>query len=133
MQLIDTKDMAFVFGSNTEGRHGAGAAKAALLHHGAIYGQGEGPMGDCYGLPTVGKKLSKMNLAQIRIHVMRFLEFTKKNPKIDFQVTQVGCGLAGHPTKEIAIMFKGAPSNCFFDLAWEPHLGMENYNYWGTF
>ena len=32
----------FVFGSNTEGRHGKGAAKIARDKFGAIYGQAEG-------------------------------------------------------------------------------------------
>ena len=32
----------FVFGSNTEGRHGSGAAKVAREQCGAIYGQGQG-------------------------------------------------------------------------------------------
>lgn len=42
----------FVFGSNPEGRHGAGAAKTAKEKFGAIYGQGEGLQGNSYALPT---------------------------------------------------------------------------------
>ena len=42
----------FVFGSNTEGRHGAGAAKVARERFGAIYGQGQGLQGNAYALPT---------------------------------------------------------------------------------
>ena len=42
----------FVFGSNPEGRHGAGAAKIAREQFGAIYGQGEGLQGNAYALPT---------------------------------------------------------------------------------
>ncbi len=42
----------FVFGSNPEGRHGAGAAKIALKEFGAKYGQGEGLQGNAYALPT---------------------------------------------------------------------------------
>ena len=42
----------FVFGSNPEGRHGAGAAKVAREQFGAIYGQGEGLQGNAYALPT---------------------------------------------------------------------------------
>ena len=32
----------FVFGSNPEGRHGAGSALVAVKYFGAKYGQGEG-------------------------------------------------------------------------------------------
>ena len=42
----------FVFGSNPEGRHGAGAAKVAREKFGAVYGQGEGLQGSAYALPT---------------------------------------------------------------------------------
>lgn len=34
-------DTIFVFGSNPEGRHGAGSAKVARELFGAVYGQGE--------------------------------------------------------------------------------------------
>ena len=44
--------VVFVFGSNPEGRHGAGAAKVARERFGAIYGQGEGLQGNAYALPT---------------------------------------------------------------------------------
>lgn len=45
-------DTIFVFGSNPEGRHGAGAAKIAVDKFGAKYGQGEGLQGNAYALPT---------------------------------------------------------------------------------
>lgn len=45
-------DTIFVFGSNPEGRHGAGAAKVAVKMFGAKYGQGEGLQGNSYALPT---------------------------------------------------------------------------------
>lgn len=46
------KNTIFVFGSNPEGRHGAGAARTARLLFGAIYGQGEGLQGNAYAIPT---------------------------------------------------------------------------------
>lgn len=47
----------FVFGSNTQGRHGAGAAKWALINAGAIYGQARGLQGQSYAIVT--KDLTK--------------------------------------------------------------------------
>ena len=47
----------FVFGSNPEGKHGAGAARTAVDKFGAKYGQGEGLQGNAYALPT--KDLNK--------------------------------------------------------------------------
>ena len=45
-------DEIFVFGSNTAGVHGGGAAKTALAKFGAIYGQGCGRQGQSYAIPT---------------------------------------------------------------------------------
>lgn len=59
----------FVFGSNPEGRHGAGAAKVAREQFGAIYGQGEGLQGNAYALPTkriksiIPKKTGRMTFS----------------------------------------------------------------------
>lgn len=50
--IVPSEDTIFVFGSNPEGRHGAGAAKTAVDSFGAIYGQGEGLQGNSYALPT---------------------------------------------------------------------------------
>ena len=44
----------FVFGSNLAGRHGKGAALAALKEHGAVYGHGSGYRGNSYAIPTKG-------------------------------------------------------------------------------
>jgi hypothetical protein len=54
-QILDTNKV-FVFGSNPEGRHGLGAAKAAMSM-GAVYGVGRGLQGNTYALPT--KNISK--------------------------------------------------------------------------
>lgn len=53
---INGTNMIFVFGSNPEGRHGLGAAKAAMSM-GAVYGVGRGLQGNTYALPT--KNISK--------------------------------------------------------------------------
>lgn len=45
------ENQIFVFGSNPEGRHGAGAAKQAL-QFGATYGKGRGLSGSTYALVT---------------------------------------------------------------------------------
>lgn len=51
----------FVFGSNPEGIHGAGAARVALLKFGAEYGVGEGLTGNSYALPTKDLRVLKNN------------------------------------------------------------------------
>ena len=50
--ITPEKDTIFVFGSNPEGRHGAGAARIAREQFGAKYGVGEGLTGNAYALPT---------------------------------------------------------------------------------
>lgn len=98
----------FVFGSNLSGIHGAGAARYALLHHGAVMGQGMGLQGTSYALPTKGVNISFMPLNDNARHVMAFISFTKIRPDLTFRVTRVGCGRAGFKDEQIAPLFKEA-------------------------
>lgn len=108
-------DPVFVFGSNRAGRHGKGAALWAYQHRGAIYGQGEGLQGHSYAIPTKGARstgrLWTLGLEEIKAHVDRFLAFAASRPDLTFQLTPIGCGLAGYKPEQIAPMFRDAPSN----------------------
>jgi hypothetical protein len=103
----------FVFGSNTHGRHGKGAALEARQKHGAVYGQGEGRQGDSYAIPTKpGDNLKKsLPIETIRGHVERFLDYAREHPDLTFNLTRIGCGLAGYKDRRIAPLFTGAPDN----------------------
>lgn len=102
----------FVFGSNLAGRHGKGAAKFALEHHGAIYGVGIGLQGNSYAIPTKDKDLTVLPLYLIEDYVDEFLNFAYVHDTFTFKVTKIGCGLAGYTPEQIAPMFKYAPINC---------------------
>lgn len=128
----DLEDMIFVFGSNLDGIHGAGAARYAYRQRGAQWGVGEGLTGSCYALPTKGHGITFMDLNTIRLHVALFLHFAANHPKLKFQVTQVGCGLGGWTASDIAPLFLGASSNVYFDTAWREHLP-QDAAFWGTF
>jgi hypothetical protein len=108
----------FVFGSNLAGRHGKGAALCALREHGAIYGQGEGRQGNSYAIPTKDERLHTLPLYVIGGHVCDFMTYARKNPHLLFEVTRVGCGLAGYKDADIAPMFKLAPPNCLLPEGW---------------
>lgn len=128
--------MIFVFGSNELGRHGGGAAKAAMAH-GARYGQGFGPQGDSFGIPTCAKPTnepdSTISPDKLRYYIYTFILYAKMNPQETFQVTRVGCGLAGWADAVVAPLFAEAPANCEFDSAWnEPGL-LPGRKYWGTY
>ncbi len=107
----------FVFGSNLAGRHGAGAAKAAMWHFGAKYGVGSGPVGQSYAIPTKGRQLEVLSLKDIVSHVEAFKAYTAASSQVFF-VTRVGCGLAGYNDAQIAPMFCGASANCVFPEEW---------------
>jgi hypothetical protein len=128
---MDTSKMIFVFGSNLSGIHGAGAARYALHHKGAVMGVGEGPTGNAYALPTKGIKISFMPLVQIKIHVGIFMAYAQEHNYVDFQVTQIGCGLSGFTKEQIAPLFEFAPLNCYFDTAWKNDLP-EHMLFWGS-
>lgn len=98
----------FVFGSNTIGRHGKGAAKDAMKW-GAKYGQGIGLVGRTYGIPTKGSSMKvSLTIQQIKPYVDNFIEFAKVNPHLIFLVTEIGCNLAGYKPKDIAPLFEKA-------------------------
>ena len=101
----------FVFGSNLAGRHGKGAALWAKQHRGAIYGQGEGFQGNSYAIPTKDYWIRTLPLKEIGYGVERFLHFAETHPELQFQLTPIGCGLAGYRPDQIAPMFKDAPAN----------------------
>lgn len=110
----------FVFGSNLAGRHGKGAALFARQHHGAIYGQGIGLQGNSYGIPTKDQAMFSLSLFSINEYVRVFIKFAEVHPELTFQVTRIGCGLAGYTDSQISPMFRGAPINCILPEGWRP-------------
>lgn len=108
----------FVFGSNLAGRHGKGAALAALRDHGAVRGRGFGPQGNSYAIPTKDTRLISLPLERIRNYVREFLAYARQHPELTFQVTRVGCGLAGYTDEQIGPMFVGASNNCKLPEGW---------------
>ena len=112
----------FVFGSNTAGVHGAGAAKTAYEKYGARWGKGLGHYGNSFALPTKDHNIQTLPMHKIEIYVKAFMQYAEDHKELDFMVTRVGCGLAGLHDQQIACMFDFAPANCFFDTKWEPLL-----------
>lgn len=108
----------FVFGSNLAGRHGKGAARDAVLYHGAKRGVGWGRTGNAYAIPTKDKNLRTLPLPEIQDYVSDFLWYAGDHPELEFNVTRIGCGLAGYKDSDIAPMFQGAPMNCNLPDGW---------------
>jgi hypothetical protein len=114
----------FVFGSNTEGIHGAGAARAALDLFGAKFGQAEGLQGQSYAIVTKDLELGMRSipLGDICKSIFKFLEFAKENGDKIFYVTKLGCALAGYSIDEIGKLFMGfnIPNNVVLPVEfWE--------------
>ena len=98
-------NQVFVFGSNKAGFHIGGAAKIALDKFGAEYGNGEGLQGQSYALPTLDENLQKLDKDELVKRFQRFLEIVLVNPKLDFFLTKVGCGIAGYSIEEVKEIF----------------------------
>jgi hypothetical protein len=96
-------DEIFVFGSNLQGMHGGGAARAAILRFGAMWGQGIGLQGQSYAIPTM-----QGGVETIRPYVDDFIRFAKEHRELFFYVTRIGCGIAGFKDDEIAPLFTEA-------------------------
>jgi hypothetical protein len=112
--------VVFVFGSNLAGIHGAGAAKYAVVHHGAIYGQGIGRQGDSYGIPTKDHNIQTLPLSEINKYIAQFVEYAVQNPGDTFHLTPIGCGLAGYTRPQIFGLIKQytIPRNVVFTKEW---------------
>lgn len=95
----------FVFGSNLLGIHKKGAALHALRYHGAILGQGIGIQGQSYAIPTKETPYKSLTLPEINKFVADFIVFALHTPENIYQVTPIGCGLAGFTKEQIAPMF----------------------------
>ena len=135
--IMPEEGTIFVFGSNPEGRHGAGSAKVAREQFGAIYGQGEGLQGNAYALPTtelryyMQDKYSRQSMSEDAIlgNIKRMYECAESHPDWKFKVAyrnqpseRTLCGYSG---RELMSMFKkaaeeygGYPDNIYFSQEW---------------
>lgn len=116
----------FVFGSNTQGRHGAGAAQFAFKNFGAVYGQAQGRQGQSYAIVTkdLTKRLHPSITAENIIRqIQKLYEYALKNPELEFLVAYSAAGpnLNFYTSHEMAEMFYlagehfgGIPDNMVF-------------------
>lgn len=129
--ITPADDVIFVFGSNPEGRHGAGAAKVAREKFGAIYGQGEGLQGNAYALPTKDLRVKEnkgyrsISKEQIVNNIRKMYRTAMQNPNKKFMVGYRNAinerSLNGYTGGEMIDMFIEAgniPSNVFFSEEW---------------
>ena len=131
-QLKDNQ--IFVFGSNTQGKHGKGAALLARNKFGAIYGQAEGPQGQSYAIIT--KDLTKSvhpsrTKEQIIQQIHGLYEYARNNPDKEFLVAYSGTGtnLNAYSNKEMAGMFSSEviPNNIIFEDKFNSLLDEQNW------
>lgn len=96
------KNEVFVFGSNKNGHHIGGAAKAAVKHFGAVWGQGDGLQGQSCAISSMEGPVEMVK------NINRFIEFAKEHQELRFLVTPIGCGIAGYKPEQVAPLFKKA-------------------------
>tara|TARA_R110002096_G_scaffold186205_4_gene365138 strand:+ start:820 stop:15558 length:14739 start_codon:yes stop_codon:yes gene_type:complete len=129
--ITPDKNTVFVFGSNPEGRHGAGAALVAKKQFGAKNGQGEGLQGNAYALPTKdlrveeNKSLRSISKEEIIKNIKRLYTVAtrRKNNKfkVAFRNKLDETTLNGYSGAEMIEMFNAAgsiPSNIIFSKEW---------------
>ena len=132
--ITPEEDTIFVFGSNPEGRHGAGSAKVAREQFGAIYGQGEGLQGNSYALPTKDLRVLEnrgyRSIPEEKIieNIKRMYECAEDHPDKKFKVAYRNQpserSLCGYSGREMMRMFRkaaestGYPDNIYFSKEW---------------
>ncbi len=113
------RHLIFTFGSNEAGRHGAGAARHAHDSCDAKLGVGFGLTGRSFAIPTKDASIRRsLTIKEIGRYVDEFIRFATAHPELYFQVTPIGCGLAGHKQEDIKPLFRDMPDNCFFSAEW---------------
>lgn len=115
-------DQIFVFGSNTQGRHGRGAALTARLRFDAVYGNPEGIQGKSFAIIT--KDLTKKThpsrtTAQIISQIEKLYKYAILHPDKEF-IIPYKCtdhNLNAYSSEEMAKMFASSkiPENIVFD------------------
>ena len=101
----------FVFGSNLEGVHGAGAAETAKKKHGAVDGVGFGISGNTLGVPTKktpSKRERQFSLDELEDNIAEAVGFMEAHPEMVFHVADIGTNLAGYKPEEVADSFAKA-------------------------
>jgi hypothetical protein len=136
--ITPSKGTVFVFGSNPEGRHGAGAAKIARLHFGAVYGLGEGRQGMSYAIPTKDLRVTQnkgfrsVSPADITGSIRRFYTHAAQHPDERFCIAYRNTyerSLNGYTGIEMIRMFLDAgpiPGNVLVSEEWY-RTGMFNF------
>ena len=132
-EITPGENIVFVFGSNPEGRHGAGAAKVAREQFGAIYGQGEGLQGNAYALPTKdlrvqGNAYCSISKDNITKNIQKMYACAILHPDLKFMVAYRNTyqkSLNGYTGIQMMRMFVNAagsirevPSNVYFSEEW---------------
>lgn len=112
----------WVFGSNTRGAHGAGAARVAYQTFGAVYGVGFGMTGNSYAIPTKDHYINTLSIAVIKDHIDEFVRYVKSTPDTEYFLTAVGCGLAACDPATIAPLFAPPLNNVSYPEQWVEYL-----------
>lgn len=132
--IVNDGNTIFVFGSNPEGRHGAGAAKVAREQFGAKYGVGEGITGNSYALPTKDLRVKTNNgfrsisPKDIINNIKKLYETAKSIPSKQFKIAyRNGMNertLNGYTGEELVSFFKAAgelPKNIQISEEWSKY------------
>ena len=131
----------FVFGSNPEGRHGAGSAKVAREQFGAIYGVGEGLQGNSYALPTKDLRIPgyrTISKGDIVRNIDRLYSVARKMPEKKFMIAYRNKKdektLNGYTGEEMLRMFAALiiPNNIWFSEEWRS-IFQSIFNYTGNY
>jgi len=120
-------DTVFVFGSNTQGRHGAGAAKVAHDCFGAVYGQSRGPQGQSYAIVTKNLRNGYRSISpeDIVMQIRILYDYARNHPDLNFKIAYRNVGntrsLNGYTGQEMMTMFLSAgelPDNIWISEEW---------------
>jgi hypothetical protein len=95
----------FVFGSNTGGKHGIGAARDAM-NWGAEYGKNSGRQGQTYAIITKDLKKGFVGWKFIVEQLKELINYAESNDDLIFLLTPLATGLAGQTVDDLEYNIK---------------------------
>lgn len=117
-------DIIFVFGSNTDGRHGAGSAKIAVEQFGAVYGAARGLQGNSYALITTNLH-GEYPIEWIEDNIKELYQVARNIPWKRFMVAyrsapeeKTLCGYKGRELFNCFLRAGDIPDNVYFSEEW---------------
>lgn len=115
--------MFFVFSSCLNGSCYTKIGSVAVKYKGAKLNIGKGLSGQSYAIPFRKQKHELFNQRRLEFEINDFLDYSAKNPQMQFQVTNLIAEQLPLRKENIIPLFSDKPDNCHISGLWSRYVG----------